>query len=107
VRSDVRRLLRVFLAEGPQFPELTEFYYHEVVSRGMSVMRALIARGVETGEFRDTALSDYPQPLIAGALVAILWESLFGQDHPLDTERMLETHVSLLLDGLKASTGSE
>lgn len=100
--SDMRRLLRVFIAEGPLFPELTEFYYREVVSRGLGVMRAMIARGVERGELRETALDEFPQPLIAGALVGLIWESLFGRDHPLDIGRMLETHLTLMLDGLKA-----
>jgi AcrR family transcriptional regulator len=102
VQSDIRRLLRVFLAEGTAFPELIEFYYREVVSRGMAVMRSLIERGVKAGEFRPSALSELPQPLIAGALVALLWESLFGREHPLDTERLLEIHIDLILDGLKA-----
>ena len=67
----------------------------------MAIMRSVIERGVANGEFRPTALSELPQPLIAGALVALLWESLFGREHPLDTERMLETHIDLLLAGLK------
>jgi AcrR family transcriptional regulator len=107
VQSDVRRLLRVFLAEGTAFPELTEFYYREVVSRGMAILRSLIERGVENGEFRRTALSALPQPLVAGALTALLWESLFGLEHPLDTERMLETHIDLILDGLKTRASPE
>ena len=101
LRSDLRRLLRVFLTEGLLFPELTEFYYNEVVSRGLAVMRTLIAHGVEAGEFRETALVELPQPLIAGALVALLWESLFGRMHPLETDRLLETHLNVILDGLK------
>jgi AcrR family transcriptional regulator len=107
VQSDVRKLLRVFLAEGPLFPELTDFYYREVVARGMAIMRSLIVKGVANGEFRQTALSELPQPLVGGMLVAILWESLFGRQHPLDTERMLDTHISLLLDGLKARPGPD
>jgi len=102
LQSDLRRLVRVMLTEGPLFPELTEFYYREVIARGLGVLRALIARGVERGEFRPTALAELPQPLIASAVLALLWESLFGHLHPLDTERLLETHVSLLLDGLRA-----
>jgi AcrR family transcriptional regulator len=106
LRSDLRRLLRVLLTEGLLFPELTEFYYKEVVSRGLAVIRTLIAQGVETGELRETSLVDLPQPLIAGALVALLWESLFGRLHPLDSDRLLETHLSVILDGLKTRPSS-
>jgi AcrR family transcriptional regulator len=105
LQSDMRRLLRVFLAEGPLFPDLTAFYYHEVVSRGLRVLRTLIARGVERGELRETGLAELPQPLIAGMLVALLWEALLGRHAPLDTARLLETHVDVLLDGLKKRDG--
>lgn len=101
LRSDARRLVRVFMVEGPLFPELTAFYYREVASRGIAMMRAMISRGVERGEFRETALTELPQPLIAGAVMALMWESLFGHLAPLDTDRFLETHIDLLLDGLK------
>ena len=102
LQSDLRRLVRVMLTEGPLFPELTAFYYHEVIARGLAMLRALIARGVERGEFRATALGELPQPLVASTVLALLWESLFGHLHPLETERLLVTHISLLLDGLKA-----
>ena len=62
--------------------------------------RAIIERGVERGEFRETTLVELPQPLIAGLLVAVVWQSLLGHLHPLDTERLLETHMGVLLDGL-------
>jgi AcrR family transcriptional regulator len=107
LRSDVRRLVRVMLAEAPLVPGLSEFYYREVVARGLGILRTLIARGVERGEFRPTALAELPQPLIAGAVLALLWEWLFGRHHPLDTERLLETHISLLLEGLKARPSAD
>src|SRR5450432_3798452 len=36
-RGDIVRLI---IAEGPRFPEIAEFYYREVVSRGLAGMRA-------------------------------------------------------------------
>jgi AcrR family transcriptional regulator len=102
LRSDLRRLVRVFLVEGPAFPDLTEFYYREVVQRGMDVIRAVLAQGVARGEFRQTGLLEYPQPLIASALVALLWEWLLGRHAPLDVDRLLDAHLDVLLDGLKA-----
>jgi AcrR family transcriptional regulator len=100
LQTDLPRLLSVLLAEGQRFPDLVEFYYQEALAPGLRVARTLIQRGVERGEFRETALVDLPQPLIAGVLVAVVWESLIGHLHPLDAERLLETHMSLLLEGL-------
>jgi AcrR family transcriptional regulator len=38
-------LLRLIIAEGPRFPAIAEFYYREVVARGMQLMRGLAERG--------------------------------------------------------------
>src|SRR5246127_3977219 len=35
-------LVRLIVAEGPRFPAIADFYYREVVSRGLAIMRHLI-----------------------------------------------------------------
>ena len=34
-------LLRLIISEGPRFPALAEFYYREVVSQGLKLMRTV------------------------------------------------------------------
>ena len=58
-------IARLLIAEGHKHPELTEFYYEQVVSRGIETMTRLIDRGIERGEFKPTPLRDYPQLLFA------------------------------------------
>ena len=70
-------IARLLIAEGHKHPELTEFYYEQVVSRGIETMTRLIDRGIERGEFKPTPLRDYPQLLIAPVLTAIIWRGLF------------------------------
>ena len=41
-RGDIVRLI---IAEGPRFPAIADFYYREVISRGLAGMRALIELG--------------------------------------------------------------
>jgi len=98
-RATIARLL---IAEGPKHPELTAFYYEHILSRGLATLRALIDRGVERGELRATPLRDFPQLLIAPVLTAILWRALFERHLHLDTDKLLETHISLLLDAIRA-----
>src|SRR6202049_523678 len=50
-RGDIVRLI---VAEGPRFPSVADFYYREVVSRGLGGMRALIEIGVARGEICQT-----------------------------------------------------
>ena len=95
-------IARLLIAEGHKHPELTKFYYDNVVSRGIEAMTRLIDRGVEQGEFRPTALRDFPQLLFAPVLSAVLWRALFERHHHLDTNKMLETHVGLIVDAIRA-----
>ncbi len=95
-------IVRLLIAEGHKHPELTKFYFDSVVSRGMETLRGLIERGVERGEFRATGLREFPQLLIAPMLTAILWRALFESHHHLDTDALLETHIDLMLDAIRA-----
>jgi AcrR family transcriptional regulator len=95
-------IARLLIAEGHKHPELTKFYYDQVVSRGIETLTRLIDRGVERGEFRPTRLRDFPQLLIAPALTAILWRALFERHHHLDTDGLLATNIDLLTDAIRA-----
>jgi AcrR family transcriptional regulator len=63
-RGDIVRLI---VAEGPRFPAVADFYYREVVSRGLAGMRALIELGIARGEIRQKNLARFPQILVAPA----------------------------------------
>jgi AcrR family transcriptional regulator len=92
-RKDV---LRLIIAEGPRFPKLAAFYYHEVIERVLTALRALLARAVERGELQSDALVRFPQLVVAPALVAVVWSGLFDRHAPLDVQSMMHTHLDLL-----------
>ena len=89
-------IVRLVIAEGPRFPAIADFYYREVVSRGLAGMRALIDRGIARGEIRQPGLRDYPQIVIAPAMVAVIWQGLFARHAPLDATAMLRVHLDLI-----------
>ena len=91
-RKDVIRLM---ISEGPRFPKLAEFYYREVLSRVISVMRALLRRAAERGEV-NAAVADFPQLVAAPGLVAVVWSGLFDRFEPLDARAMMKTHLDVL-----------
>ena len=95
-------IARLLIAEGHKHPELTKFYYDQVVSRGVATLSRLIERGIERGEFKPTPLRDYPQLLIAPMLTAIIWRQLFEPYHHLDTDALLKTNIDLLTDAIRA-----
>jgi AcrR family transcriptional regulator len=95
------RLLRVLVAEGPNFPELTEFYYREVIDHGIGCLKSTIKRGIERGEFRSCPVKDFPQVIMAPVIAAVIWSLLFGKSHPLDLDKYSRAHFDLLMNGLK------
>lgn len=94
--TERRHIIRLVLSEGRRFPKIAEFYYREVVSRGMAAIRQLVKIGVARGELQHGALEKFPQLVVAPALVAIVWDDLFRRFEPLDAEAMLRAHFEIL-----------
>jgi len=92
-RGDIVRLI---VAEGARFPSVADFYYREVVSRGLAGMRGLIQLGIDNGEIRNEALARFPQIVVAPAIVAVIWQGLFGRHAPLDAAEMFRVHLDLI-----------
>jgi len=92
-RGDIVRLI---VAEGPRFPSIADFYYREVVSRGLAGMRGLIELAVSRGEIQHKNLARFPQILVAPAIIAVIWQSLFSRHAPLDATEMFRVHLDLI-----------
>src|SRR6187431_130702 len=92
-RGDIVRLI---VAEGPRFPAIADFYYREVVSRGLAGMRTMIELGIARGEIANKNLAKFPQILVAPAMIAVIWQSLFARHAPLDAIEMFRTHLDLI-----------
>jgi AcrR family transcriptional regulator len=99
-RGDIVRLI---VAEGPRFPSIAEFYYREVVSRGLAGMRALIELAVARGEIQHKNLARFPQILVAPAIIAVIWQSLFSKQAPLDATEMFRVHLDLIFGERRAT----
>ena len=89
-------IIRLIVAEGPRFPDIADFYYREVISRGLAGMRALIELGIARGEISQPDLARFPQIVVAPAIVAVIWKSLFERHSPLDAIEMLRVHLDLI-----------
>jgi AcrR family transcriptional regulator len=92
-RKDVIRLI---ITEGGRFPKLAEFYYREVLSRMLGVVRKLAQRALARGELRSDAPVRFPQLIGAPVMVAIVWNAVFGRFEPLEVRAFLLAHLDLL-----------
>ena len=89
-------VIRLMISEAPKHPDLVEYYWDNVASRGLAALRRLLERGVENGEFRRTAVNELPQLFVAPVMMSVVWGIVFA-DRSLDTDKLIETHLDMIL----------
>lgn len=101
--SPISILVRLMISEGPKHPDLLQFYWENVVSRGLSAMTVILERGVENGEFRHSVVNDLPHLFIMPVLFSVIFKLLFKEQCP-DTDRLIEAQIDLLIAHMKGET---
>lgn len=99
--SPVAIVIRLLISEGQRHPDLVDYYWNNVVSKGLNTISAFIERGVARGEFRDTAVSNLPQLILEPMMLSMIWRILFTE-RELDTDKLMETHIDMILAYIKA-----
>lgn len=99
--SPVAVVIRLMISEGHRHPDLVDYYWENVVSKGLAAISRFIDRGVQRGEFRATAVSELPQLLLAPVMLAVIWHILFAR-RDLDTDKLIATHIDMILAYIKA-----
>lgn len=100
IKTNASILIRVMIAEGPKFPDLIDFYYNNVLKRGLSVLEKVVNRGIERGEIAGTAIALEPRLLIAPIVFAAVWTMLFNTQNPLNSEQFCDVHLDVLFNGI-------
>lgn len=99
--SPVAVVIRLLISEGQRHPDLVDYYWENVVSKGLKAISRFVERGVARGEFRETAVSDLPQLILAPVMLSMIWKILFTK-HSLDTDKLMETQINMILAYIKA-----
>jgi len=99
--SPVSVVVRLLLSEGPRHPDLVDYYWENVVNRGLTALAQFVERGVERGEFRPSAVNELPQLFIAPVMLSMIWKLLFAR-RSLDTDKLMETQIDMILAYIKA-----
>lgn len=95
---------KLIISESRNFPEIAQFYHDRVISRGRSLLRAALQRGVAAGEFRPLDIESCIDVIIAPLLMLIVWRySLCSCGNDIDPERFLDTQFGILINGLLAA----
>jgi len=93
---------KLMMAEAATFPELTRFYYDEVVVRGQRLMAGVIERGVKNGEFRPVNVMLAAKLAMSPLMHATVVRRAFASCMPegFNVQAYLDTHIDLYLHGI-------
>lgn len=100
-RDKMPQLVAMIMGETARFPSLSEFFFNEMIETHQEVLRGIIQKGVDNGEFRESALINFTQILIAPAMISATWQLQFENHSPLDLDQYAANHIDLVLRGLK------
>ncbi len=99
-------ITKLMVSEARNFPELAEFYQHEVVRPGHHLVRRILQRGIDRGEFRpvdiDHAVYAFIGPMVHLMLSRHTPGVCIPDDRPVDPGRYIDTLADLLIQGLRA-----
>jgi len=98
-------IAKLMMAEGVTFPQLTKFYYEEVVTRGHRLMAGVIERGIASGEFRPVDVLVAAKLAMSPLMHATVARMAFGKCMPegFNVVKYLDTHIDLYLHGIAKS----
>lgn len=101
--SKISVIIQLMIAEGPKHPDLVQFYWENVASRGIATLNAVVARGVERGEFKPSDKDFLPHMMVMPVLFSVIFKLIFAKQS-LDTDALIESQLDLILSELKGGT---
>jgi AcrR family transcriptional regulator len=95
-------ITKLMMAEANNFPEVTQFYHDEVISRGNAMIVRMLERGIARGEFRDIDMKHAMNVVCAPMIMLMMWKHSFASCGvaPISPEGYLNSFIDLLLNGL-------
>ena len=100
--TELAGIPKLMMAEAATFPQLTRFYYEEVVTRGHRLMAGVIERGIKSGEFRKVDVPTAAKLAMSPLMHATVARRAFASCMPegFDIGKYLDTHIDLYLHGI-------
>ena len=101
--SPVSVVIRLMIAEGHKYPDLRQFYWDNVVSRGLGAITVLLDRGIESGEFRRSPVTELPHLFIMPVVFSVIYRLLFDANAQ-ETDAIIETQLDVLIGHMKGAS---
>ena len=92
---------KLLIAEARNSPAVAQYYHDTVMVRGRALLRTLLKRGIERGEFRPLDLETAIDVIYAPLMMLVVWRfSMCFCGTEIDPDTYLKTHFDLLVQGL-------
>lgn len=104
-------ITKLMISEAQNFPELASFYQREVMEPGKALIRRILQRGVDRGEFRVDDMDYAIYSVIAPMIFLMMNKHSLGTcvpaTEPLDPHRFVAMQTGILLQGLCLRTAGQ
>ena len=102
-------ITKLMMSEAGNFPEIAAFYQQEVIQPGQALIRRIMQRGIDRGEFRAMDLDYAVYSVIAPMVFLILAKHSTGTcadaSLPVNAEKFIATQVDNILHGICFGAG--
>jgi AcrR family transcriptional regulator len=96
-------ITKLMMSEAKNFPDLAAFYQQEVIQPGQTLIRRILQRGIDRGEFRpmdlDYALYSVVAPMIYLVLSRHSMNVCMQDGHTIEPQKYIDAQVATLLNG--------
>jgi TetR/AcrR family transcriptional regulator len=96
---------KLVMSEARNFPALANFYQDTVVKPGRQLIRAILQRGVDRGEFRTLNMDYAVYSVIAPLMFLTMWKHSLGAyslDEPLNPKDYIDSQADIIVNGILA-----
>lgn len=104
-------LTKLMMSEGANFPELADFYRKEVVQPGHALLRRIIQRGIDRGEFQPVDVDHTIYSVVAPMIFLMLWKHsanlCVDESDNFDPLKYIEMQADAVLYGLSTRPRAE
>jgi TetR/AcrR family transcriptional regulator len=101
-------ITKLMMSEAANFPELAAFYQQEVILPWRALIRGVLQRGVDQGEFVIEDIDSAVSIVMAPLMFLIMWQHAMkpcsAATQQIDPARFLKSQIDILLRGVLAPT---
>lgn len=104
-------ITKLIISEAHNFPDVTAYYQSEVIQPGQALIRRILQRGVDRGEFAVTDMDHAVYCVISAMVFLVMAKHSLGAcvpaDRALDPRRYIDSQADIILGGLLVRGGKK